>query len=437
MVLPSALLEYVFSLCTLKQIEASLSAIRERLTSTSATAAVSSCSPTLKERTEQRGNRNVDNVTGYADEGEFSEKLKLNLIQPDLTASTANYSLYQTFWSLQNTIRNPFDNGDLSETWPKTMKSFNTVLASLERTTLVSGRPVASLFARFPKYLTDPCVLHLQFADVEWRRHVLTQFIMFLSFIKTVGDDLGESRNNTEKLVWERNKLYCKHFFVPDGLGYILCLRILKLLDKDDPDGKYANYAAEILDNEAHWIHWKHLSSCPKLDKNAYQPVQPFTRKRRKLSTVEHLEIDGDNCVLEKPLPGMPPSWISRQDAFKVIPASSVMSLLEKRHLPEIETSADVRNLLEADILETDEELKLINDPKFSWLSLRAMCLTDMNGMAKVMCESSKYCVDFEKLLSSPEEMNEDGLKQMNEEAQNNLNLAKFVENNAAKKNQA
>lgn len=454
MVLPSALLEYVFSLCTLRQMAASLPAIRERLISASATAAASSYTPTLKERCKldllksalvcirrdsaaifprfsgrlhvmlssalplwspsglnKRGLRNVDNVTEYSNEENFTAELKCNLVQPDLSAKTKDFPLYQTFWSLQKILRNPFDNGELSETWPRTKKSLTTVLSSLEQTVLVPGPSVEALIARFPKYLSDPCVLHLQLADAQWRRHVLTQFTMFFLYIKTVSEDLGEFRNNPEKLIWEKNRPFCKKLFALDGEGHALCVRIFKLLDKDDPNGKYAKYAAEILDNEAHWIRWKLLRSCPKLDKRAYQPAQRFTRKRRKLSTAERLDIDGDDCLLEKPMSGMPPAWIARQDAFKVVPSSSVMSLLEKRLLPEIETSVEVRNLLEADRFEADEEMKLTNDPKFSWQALRAMCLTDMKGMAKVMCETSEFCVDLEKLLSNSEDLNSEAQK--------------------------
>lgn len=433
MVLPSSLLEYVFSLCTLKQIEASLSSIRERLTTTAEIATSrkldllkaallcirrdnAAVSPQFSGRLHvmlasalplwspsglnKKGVRNTDNVLKLANEQQFNEALKSNDEQKDPPNTNLKFPLYETFWSLQKTIAQPFESDNLSESWSAIRTSFNEVLFAFERTNVVAGNPAAFLSARFPKYLTDPCVFHIQFADIEWRRQVLTQFLVFLQYLKTVGDD-REMKNNPEKALWDKNQLICKKLFARDGEGRKLCIRIMKLLASDDPDAQYCKHVAQLLDNEVHWINWKLTNACSKLDRKRSGSTRPFSRKRRKLSTVDSLTIDGDKCLHEKSMPGMLPTWVRRQKSFKAEPVSSVMSVLEKRTLPEIETSKEVRKALESDHFEPDEELKLKNDPKFRWQSLRAMCLTDMKGMLQVMDESAKFCVNFEKLKNT------------------------------------
>lgn len=114
-----------------------------------------------------------------------------DLADPTAPASTSSpsYTLYETFWSLQQDFSNPS-----SIKVALFIQRMRLVLAALEShpttTTTASPRP--------PKYLTSSNLLPIQMGDLDFRIHFLTQFLIVAHHLASESPKLGSTLQELE-----------------------------------------------------------------------------------------------------------------------------------------------------------------------------------------------------------------------------------------------
>ena len=148
-----------------------------------------------------------------------------------------DYSLYQAFWSLQKEFSNPntIQVADF-------LKKMRIVLAALESTHKESSKHTTSQDSSStpppppppcpttPKYLTTSSLLPLQLSTLDFRIHVLTQFLIVASHLSSESPPLANALNSLQ-------------------------LRAKQLLRMDQPE--HLQILESILQREQHWRAWK------------------------------------------------------------------------------------------------------------------------------------------------------------------------------------
>ncbi|WFC94658.1 hypothetical protein MBRA1_001292 [Malassezia brasiliensis] len=203
----------------------------------------------------------------------------------------ADPHFYTLFWSLQSFFSNParlFDEGEhaavpgaeaavamrLCEATDKPMRIFQAVadciLPVLQKYNRADPHPAkraridtdAANF--FPKYLSGKAMLNYELSDAQFRRHILTQFLILFQFL------LGCSHTSRERTASWINKLLIPPFTLTEAdekWTRRAWRHVQTQLRDTGSDGReYLSLLLPVLRRESTWIQWK-AASAPTLEK--------------------------------------------------------------------------------------------------------------------------------------------------------------------------
>ena len=206
-------------------------------------------------------------------------------------AHAADPHFYTLFWSLQSFFSNParlFEEGEhvvvpgaesavamhLCEATDAPMRIFQAVadcvLPVLQKYNRADPHPAkraridtdAATF--FPKHLTGKTMLDYELSDAQFRRHILTQFLILFQFL------LGCSQTSRERTTSWTNKLLIPPFTLAEAdekWTRRAWRHVQTQLRDTGSDGReYLSLLLPVLRRESTWIQWK-AASAPTLEK--------------------------------------------------------------------------------------------------------------------------------------------------------------------------
>ncbi|KAI3626812.1 hypothetical protein GLX27_001527 [Malassezia furfur] len=206
-------------------------------------------------------------------------------------AHAADPHFYTLFWSLQSFFSNParlFEEGEhvtvpgaeaaiamhLCEATEAPMRIFQVVadcvLPVLQKYNRADAHPAkraridADAATFFPKYLSGKAMLDYELSDAQFRRHILTQFLILFQFL------LGCSHTSRERTASWTNKLLIPPFTLSeaDEKWTRRAWRHVQtqLRDTGNDGREYLSLLLPVLRRESSWIQWK-AASAPTLEK--------------------------------------------------------------------------------------------------------------------------------------------------------------------------
>lgn len=431
------LLEYIFTFCSQRELREAITAIRDRLVDMG-NSGVRKFAPKLKncghfamlkaglmcvERDRSGGDSafsgrlrimlasalpvwdksglningaySVGNVTGFAKGSPESEEK----VYEEGDGASVDYALHRTFWGLQRFMANP-PLAELDPHWTEARTAMESVLAALEVTAVSKDPPPPSLTMRFPKFLTSPSLIRFQLTDAYLRRHVLTQYLIFLHHLNMIGS--GLFRATSRDASQERVK-FCAELFKSGGEGEALESRVLALLARNDDD-KYVPFLSGLLLRERQWVSWK-ANRCPSLGRSAL-PTRKSTSgppRRKRIDVREESDMQSGMSI-EKArwqTPTGKKDWELRQDAWQIMTSEERLAALKDPERNVTPSVADFEEMLRADKTgESDEDMKRKNDPKFLWRGVRVLRAQSLSALHAVVKGDSKMGFDLDVILA-------------------------------------
>ncbi|KAI1295651.1 THO complex subunit 1 [Halotydeus destructor] len=293
---------------------------------------------------------NQENVISIAlqDEG---EKVANELEDGEMSADKSsdkdvqmNYDLYKKFWKLQEMFRAPATCYN-KHTWEQFRTNAKDVLSyfyqhKLDPVVCGSQSKPDSSTVFFSKYLTNQKLLELQFADSNFRRYILVQFLITFQYLTTVVKFKHESHVLSEEQVqWVKETVH----------------KIYKLLDETPPNGRKMRKSIEsILDREENWNSWKN-DSCPELKPNEVIPPEPSAKRLKPESGQSSDKIQIGSEQLTR--------------LWNICPDNREICRSEQRIF-----TPSIQKFFEPVFNGSDNERKrLLTDNLFSWRALRLM----------------------------------------------------------------
>lgn len=320
---------------------------------------------------------NLDNVTTYnreagvsaveedgevecaGDEGE--------MMDVDETAEEGSqpvdYNLYHKLWILQDLFCQPSQcySADqwklLTGNVDQVLRAFSSfkledVQVSRKRSREKSSLVEYSESHYFAKFLTSEKLMNLQLRDSHFRRHILLQLLVLFHYLlgdvkfKSSSHNLQESQTGWVKETTEK---------------------VYKLLEETPPQGaEFAKYVQHILKQEENWVAWKN-DGCPSYEK---PPLPQAAGQTPPYPAAEHL---GDICAKsDKHRHNLGNTELTR--LWNLCPDNlEACRKKNRRFVPNLQKFI-AETVEQADpAARIEPEYKVINNPNFSWQSLRLL----------------------------------------------------------------
>ncbi|KAH8895078.1 nuclear matrix protein [Thozetella sp. PMI_491] len=324
--------------------------------------------------------------------------------------------LYPIFWSLQATFSQPkklFDAAHFAEfkqALESTMTTFSTVKPEqgsrqkqgdetkrgMKRKHNEGEDDLASAFN--PKYLTSRDLFELEVNDLSFRRHVLVQALIIMSFLlsltKEEKDKLGTLKNQNKSVLYSDyllNEADTK--WVSDMKEKISSYLKLGL------EGPYFYRMVEtVLSRDKHWVRWK-VDNCPPISKD---PVSA-EEYHDSISSLQHKTIN----KRIKSMGSLPLDFLSSGDGTD---AMEKFKAPDRYQLPELDTYK--RKIADDDFeieMPANAETKaaaIEGKASKSWQALRIASRFRLPAFDKIENEDNIDII-FEELAPEPEEAEE------------------------------
>ncbi|GAX15534.1 THO complex subunit 1 [Fistulifera solaris] len=285
------------------------------------------------------GSVNTENVTEM-ESATFFETQQADLVVTDKNehalgdddGAITDYSFYESFWKLQQDFHNP--NAIAVADFLKRLQTFFSALESHKPDILVDKGETSRITR---KYLTSSRLLVTQLRDIDFRLHVLTQFLITAHHLTSQVDSL------TSRL--SEHIIKAKHLMKNMGTRAAYHLKIVESL-------------LETL--EPQWRRWKQNKCKPDLD----VPRQNTTGQKRKQISQVTLDESVDLTIFKSH------SHYSVAEVQKDLPylARKMRSVVPsvENHLEDYVEALDPDSGIEAEYHPKNESL-------FSWRALRLL----------------------------------------------------------------
>ncbi|GAB1599923.1 THO complex subunit 1-like [Argonauta hians] len=311
---------------------------------------------------------NLDNVTVYNTNFEDShlkkhaneDSMEFDVdTEKDNCTQPIDFNLYRKFWALQDFFRKPLLCYE-KIAWLTFTSNANEVLQSFSSYKLddmkSSRRKLNYTYLKesqtyFAKYLTSEKLLDLQLSDSNFRRYVLTQFLILIQYLnapvkfKNANCVLSEEQSNWIKSTEEK---------------------VYQLLKETPPDGdSFAKSIQHILRREENWNAWKN-EGCPLFERHSSTGDTRHKSKGKRKSIGSDLIASGAKLI-KMGSPELTRLW-------NLCPDNTEACKSEKRvFLPTLEDFfADAIEQSDVEAM-VEEEYKLVKDQVFQWKALRLL----------------------------------------------------------------
>ncbi|VDP16333.1 unnamed protein product [Soboliphyme baturini] len=199
----------------------------------------------------------------------------------------------------------------------------------------------------FAKYLTNQRLIQLQLSDSNFRRSILTQFLITFQYL-------------TADIKFKDKKICV---LTDEQLQWIneMTEKCYVLLSQTHPDGKhFAEVVKHILEREELWNEWKN-NGCPDFTKMADRDVmRPFKKRLRKRNP--GLLYDLGNPVLTA-------LWNQCSDKLESCKEP------QRQFVPDVDVFFKEAVEQSAQNLPTNSPEKLVNNENFQWRALRLLAM--------------------------------------------------------------
>ncbi|KAH3695458.1 THO complex subunit 1-like [Dreissena polymorpha] len=272
-----------------------------------------------------------------------------------------DYNLYGKFWSLQDFFRRPVQCYE-KKFWSTFVTNSDAVFEAFSsaklddmknsKKTPNQKRLTTEPDSFFAKYLTSEKLLNLQLNDSNFRRYVLTQFLIIFQYLgttvkfKTPAQTLTDEQTSWIKASTER---------------------IYQLVRETPPDGEtFVKTVEHILGREEQWNSWKN-EGCPDFEKKLAEGEtlkKPRRAKRRRVG--DDIQVTGGK-VIKMGNPELTKLWNLNPSNMEACKDQ------QRMFLPTLEDffqDAIEQNDPEAQV---EEEYKLTNEQTFQWKALRLL----------------------------------------------------------------
>jgi THO complex subunit 1 len=225
------------------------------------------------------------------------DETKVQDIDSGVDDTPVDIQFWKTFWSVQSMVQSPWTVLEAPANWGKmvdTMKQILTTFSSTPldipeivgpslRTSTVTpvkssaapssmeiDLPLTQKGAYFTKFLTSPRLIKLEIQDPYFRKHILTQFLIYLKAIKRPAPDV-KAAHLTETQISSMKDLK---------------KRVKELLENTPPQAtKFANAIYSILKREKNWIEWK-KGQCKSFEKLPAKRTQEEMKDNAPISSL-------------------------------------------------------------------------------------------------------------------------------------------------------
>ncbi|XP_074641621.1 THO complex subunit 1-like isoform X1 [Tubulanus polymorphus] len=280
-------------------------------------------------------------MTHFKETGEKSIEESMDVEEGEMNEPAGSvpidYNMYRKFWSLQDYFRSPLQCYE-KLAWRQFQSNANDVLNAFTSYKLPDikiskkkqPKTSKSQNTYFAKYLTSSKLLDLQLSDSNFRRYVLTQFIILFQYLNaTVKFKSNEHVMSEEQSNWVKETT----------------AKVLQLIKETPPDGaSFAEYLQHVLQREENWNSWKN-DGCPNFVREKSVDAKPRQRKKRSLG--DDIRACGGK-VIKMGSPELTRLWNLCPDNIEACKAESRIFLpsLEKFFEPAIE-AANPENMVE------------------------------------------------------------------------------------------
>ncbi len=312
---------------------------------------------------------NLENVTTYNKEAgknetkDIEEEEAMDIdskvpVDPPSSGPPIDYNLYHKLWSIQDAFRQPTQ-AFSSDFWKIFTANTQEILQAFSSFKLQEANSSAKNRPRkqeqseyseshyFAKFLTSEKLTNLQLQDSHFRRHILFQLLVLFQYFtsdnkfKTSAQVLSESASQWVKDTTEK---------------------VYKLIEETPPNGEeFAAYIWEMLEHEKSRIVWKN-DGCQSFEK---QPLSDEDRPSFPIK--EHLGDSLDSPTIDMGNAELTRLWNLCEDNLEACKQES------RNFVPGLKSFIE-EPLEQADPgAQIEDEYKLINNPNFTWRSLRLL----------------------------------------------------------------
>ena len=287
-----------------------------------------------------------------------------------------DFNLYHKLWSLQEFFHQPtlcfsseqwktfaanteevlraFSSYKLEEVAMRSNAKDRKGQASSELSTANASSADLTESHYFAKFLTSEKLINLQLQDSHFRRHIMIQMLVLFQYLTAdVKFKMATQALSDSQELWVKemtNKLY-------------------QLLQETPPNGvRFAAYVKEVLQAEEVWITWKN-DGCQSFERQPLADGGEDGNRSKKYSRKRHI---GNSCnhgskKLDMGSKELSRLWNLCPDNLQACRSKTRMFVpVPEQFLDEAIQQADPEARIEA-------EYKVINNPNFSWQSLRLL----------------------------------------------------------------
>lgn len=309
---------------------------------------------------------NLDNATVFSSKDDSFSELSLEKEEPmeegEISAHhpvVIDYNLYRKFWTLQDYFRQP-NTCYNRMSWRHFTSYASDILSAFSsfklddsnspKWKLSEGGSMSEKAMYFAKYLTSPKLLELELSDGNFRRYVLTQFLILFQYLSSpVRFKLESYQLTDDQQLWIKQASE----------------KVYKLLAETPPGGdEFSKNVSKILKREEYWNAWKN-EGCPDF-KNVEDKLdlKPIKKKRRLGDEIWEAQANKKVLVGSAELNRLwnlcPDNWESCRS-----PKRDFVPSLDKFFEAAIE-EADPANQIE-------NQYKKVYDSNYSWRALRLL----------------------------------------------------------------
>lgn len=321
--------------------------------------------------------------------------------------NSEDYKFYQTFWGLQVFFSNPKAVEDVAK-GKRFIRDVQAVLDGFQNNPLVSlnnnsGVRKQSLHLR---HLKSPRLFLLQLSDAQFRREIIVQMMIVLQYLQ---------------FSVSSKKLQLKMSFPSSILKvfsdlYDRCVSLLKITPQCKESEFFAHQIQEFLSAESIWVSWKD-NNCPPIARTPINLKVPIQIELPEKQDFKKKRPGSFNLVSSESLYGklVPFGTEELKRVFKV--KGEIEEILKENSRTNfMEPLQEYEEILMED--EREEDLdpkdKRMNDEKFLWKCLRALCskkyelFQKCEGKLDVLVESLKEPRPSEQPPPKKQKMQED-----------------------------